>query len=61
VPLRTHARLRRGYEATQHRRPFICFFAGKEELSLDLPGTALLAAVGLGDGPFLVGGAMAGG
>ena len=27
-----------GHDGTQHRRPFICFFAGKEELSLDPPG-----------------------
>ena len=50
-----------GYDGTQHRRPFTCFFACKEDLSLDPPGTALPAAVGLGDGPFLVVGAMAGG
>ncbi len=46
---------------TLRRRPFIRFFACKEDLSLDPPGTALPAAVVRGDEPFLVVGAMAGG
>ena len=46
---------------TQERRPFIRFFACKEDLSLDPPDTPLPAAVAAGDEPFMVIGAMAGG
>ena len=46
---------------TLRRRPFIRFFACKEDLSLDPAGTALPDAVARGDEPFLVVGAMAGG
>ncbi len=46
---------------TLHRRPFIRFFACKEDLSLEPPEKALPAAVVSGDEPFLVVGAMAGG
>ncbi len=46
---------------TLRRRPFVRFFACKEDLSLDPPGTALPAAVARGDEPFLIVGAMAGG
>ncbi len=43
------------------RRPFIRFFACKEDLSLDPPETVLPEAVRSGQEPFLVVGAMAGG
>jgi len=43
------------------RRPFIRFFACKEDLSLELPETPLPEAVVSGTEPFLVVGAMAGG
>lgn len=46
---------------TLKRRPFIRFFACKEDLSLDPPDTPLPAAVVNGSEPFLVVGAMAGG
>ena len=47
--------------ATLKRRPFIRFFACKEDLSLDPPDTPLPEAVLHGNEPFLVVGAMAGG
>jgi sulfur-carrier protein len=43
------------------RRPFIRFFACKEDLSLESPETRLPQAVADGSEPFLVIGAMAGG
>ncbi len=46
---------------TLKRRPFIRFFACKEDLSLDPPETPLPAAVCDGSEPFLIVGAMAGG
>jgi len=46
---------------TLKRRPFIRFFACKEDLSLQPPETALPDAVARGEEPFLVVGAMAGG
>ena len=46
---------------TRERRPFIRFFACKEDLSLDPPDTPLPAAVVAGVEPFMVIGAMAGG
>jgi hypothetical protein len=46
---------------TLQRRPFIRFFAGKEDLSLEPADTPLPAAVVRGEEPFLVVGAMAGG
>jgi sulfur-carrier protein len=46
---------------TLRRRPFIRFFACKEDLSLDPPETRVPAAVISGEEPFLVVGAMAGG
>ena len=46
---------------TLKRRPFIRFFACKEDLSLDPPETVLPEAVVKGEEPFLVVGAMAGG
>lgn len=46
---------------TLKRRPFIRFFACKEDLSLDPPETELPSAVVRGDEPFLIVGAMAGG
>jgi molybdopterin synthase sulfur carrier subunit len=46
---------------TLKRRPFIRFFACKEDLSLDPPETALPDAVATGAEPFLVIGAIAGG
>jgi sulfur-carrier protein len=47
--------------ATLHRRPFIRFFACKEDLSLEPPDTRLPEAVVTGAEPFLIVGAMAGG
>ncbi len=47
--------------STLVRRPFIRFFACKEDLSLDPPETLLPAAVVAGVEPFIVVGAMAGG
>ena len=46
---------------TLKRRPFIRFFACKEDLSLEPPETALPEPVVNGAEPFLVVGAMAGG
>jgi hypothetical protein len=46
---------------TLRRRPFIRFFACKEDLSLEPPETRLPDAVVSGDEPFLIVGAMAGG
>ena len=46
---------------TLKRRPFIRFFACKEDLSLEPPETVLPDAVIRGDEPFLIIGAMAGG
>ena len=46
---------------TLRRRPFVRFFAGKEDLSLEPPETKLPDAVATGDEPFLIVGAMAGG
>jgi hypothetical protein len=46
---------------TLKRRPFVRFFACKEDLSLEPPETVLPAAVVEGAEPFLIVGAMAGG
>jgi molybdopterin synthase sulfur carrier subunit len=46
---------------TLNRRPFVRFFACKEDLSLEPPETQLPEAVVTGVEPFLVVGAMAGG
>ena len=46
---------------TSQRRPFIRFFACKEDLSLEPPDTPLPAAVLAGTEPFCIVGAMAGG
>jgi sulfur-carrier protein len=46
---------------TLRRRPFIRFFACKEDLSLEPPETRLPDAVVTGTEPFLIVGAMAGG
>lgn len=46
---------------TQKRRPFIRFFACKEDLSLEPPETLLPEAIVSGKEAFLVVGAMAGG
>ena len=46
---------------TQHRRPFVRFFACEEDLSHEAPDTALPDAVVTGAEPFFVVGAMAGG
>lgn len=43
------------------RRPFIRFFACREDLSLEAPDTVLPQSVGCGAEPFLIVGAMAGG
>jgi hypothetical protein len=46
---------------TQKRRPFLRFFACKEDLSHDSPDNPLPDEVALGTEPFLVIGAIAGG
>jgi len=46
---------------TGKRRPFVRFFACREDLSLEPPDTVLPEAVITGAEPFLVVGAMAGG
>ena len=46
---------------TLKRRPFIRFFACKEDLSLEPPETPLPEAIVKGEEPFLIIGAMAGG
>jgi len=46
---------------TMKRRPFVRFFACKEDLSLELPEARLPDAVARGEEPFLIVGAMAGG
>ena len=46
---------------TLKRRPFIRFFACKEDWSLEPPDTHLPVAVATGAEPFLIVGAMAGG
>ena len=46
---------------TSQRRPFLRFFACKEDLSLEPPDTRLPEAVVSGAEPFLIIGAMAGG
>jgi molybdopterin synthase sulfur carrier subunit len=48
-------------QTTLQRRPFVRFFACKEDLSHDSPDTALPAEVAAGREPFLIVGAMAGG
>jgi sulfur-carrier protein len=47
--------------ATLLRRPFVRFYACKEDLSLEPPQTRLPAEVANGEEPFLIVGAMAGG
>jgi hypothetical protein len=46
---------------TLKRRPFIRFFACKEDLSLEPPTTVLPDSIVKGEEPFLIIGAMAGG
>jgi len=46
---------------TLRRRPFIRFFACKEDVSLESPETPLPDAIANGAEPFLIIGAMAGG
>ncbi len=46
---------------TLKRRPFVRFFACKEDLSLEPPETILPAEIASGAEPFLIVGAMAGG
>src|SRR5258706_15734389 len=46
---------------TLRRRPFVRFFACKEDISLEPPDTRLPDAVVAGTEPFLIVGAMAGG
>jgi len=46
---------------TLKRRPFVRFFACKEDLSLEPPETQLPGAIASGAEPFLIVGAMAGG
>ena len=48
-------------QTTQHRRPFVRFFACEQDLSHDSPDTPLPDAVVKAVEPFLVVGAMAGG
>ena len=46
---------------TLQRRPFVRFYACKEDLSQEPPDTALPDAIATGAEPFLIVGAMAGG
>lgn len=46
---------------TRKRRPFIRFFACKEDMSLEPPHTPLPEPILVGDEPFMIVGAMAGG
>jgi sulfur-carrier protein len=46
---------------TLRRRPFVRFYACKEDLSQEPPDTLLPEAVAAGTEPFLIVGAMAGG
>ena len=46
---------------TLKRRPFVRFFACKEDLSLEPPETRLPDAIASGEEPFLIVGAIAGG
>ncbi len=46
---------------TLRRRPFVRFFACKEDLSLEPPETPLPEAICEGEEPFMIVGAMAGG
>jgi molybdopterin synthase sulfur carrier subunit len=46
---------------TQHRRPFVRFFACEEDLSHDPPDAPLPVAIATGAEPFLIVGAIAGG
>jgi sulfur-carrier protein len=46
---------------TQHRRPFLRFFACEQDLSHESPDTPLPDAVAMGREPFLIVGAIAGG
>ena len=48
-------------QVTHKRRPFVRFFACKQDLSHDAPDSPLPEAIATGDEPFLVIGAMAGG
>ncbi len=48
-------------QITLQRRPFVRFFACKEDLSHDSPDAALPEAVAAGEEPFLIIGAIAGG
>ena len=48
-------------QVTHQRRPFVRFFACKQDLSHDAPDTPLPGEVATGDEPFLIIGAMAGG
>jgi len=46
---------------TQHRRPFLRYFACKQDLSHEPPDAPLPEAVALGAEPFMIVGAIAGG
>ena len=46
---------------TRQRRPFVRFFACKEDLSHEPPDTPLPEAIATGTEPFMIVGAMAGG
>jgi hypothetical protein len=48
-------------QVTQRRRPFVRFFACKEDLSNELPDAPLPDAVVTGEEPFMIVGAMSGG
>jgi sulfur-carrier protein len=48
-------------QATRRRRPFVRFFACGRDLSHEAPDAPLPEAVALGEEPFLIVGAMAGG
>jgi len=46
---------------TQNRRPFVRFFACEQDLSHELPDAELPNSVVIGDEPFIIVGAIAGG
>jgi molybdopterin synthase sulfur carrier subunit len=48
-------------QVTQKRRPFVRFFACEQDLSHELSDAELPRAVAMGEEPFLIVGAMAGG
>jgi molybdopterin converting factor small subunit len=48
-------------QVTQQRRPFVRFFACEEDLSNESPDARLPDAIAMGEAPFMIVGAIAGG